>query len=182
MKYKEIQKDLMKEFSHENKMAACRPEKVVVNTGFGKKIAKMNGKKRDEFLQLIEEDLATITGQKPVLTKARNSISGFTLRQGEVIGAKVTLRRGRMYDFMSRLVNVALPRSRDFQGIDRKAVDSYGNLTIGIKDQTIFPGTDSEGLKDEFSFQVTIKTTGRDRDEALRMFELLGFPLKKDGN
>ncbi len=176
---KEVVPELIKIFDYKNKMAAPLIEKVVVNTGFGKKIKDLSGKKEEEFLSLIEDDIALITGQKPVMTRSRKAISGFSLRKGEVVGAKVTLRGKRMYDFLERLIHVALPRSRDFRGLDRNSIDQAGNLTIGVKEQMIFPEVDTETLKDSFGFQVIVKTNTKDREEAIKLFELLGFPVKK---
>ncbi len=176
---KEAVPELVKSFDYKNRMAAPRIEKVVINTGFGKKIKDMSGKKEQEFLNLIESDLALITGQKPVLTRSRKAISGFSLRKGEAVGAKVTLRGKRMYHFLDRLVHIALPRSRDFRGIDRNSIDQAGNMTIGIQEQMIFPEVDTETLKDSFGLQVIIKTDTKNREEAVKLFELLGFPVKK---
>jgi len=176
---KEIVPELMKQFGYKNKMAVPRLEKVIINTGFGKKIKDMSGQKEKKFLELIQNDIALITGQKPVFTKSKKSISGFNLRQGETIGAKVTLRGRRMYDFLERLIAIALPRSRDFRGISRQSVDQAGNLTIGIREQLIFPEVDTETIKNTFSFQVIIKTNTKQRKEAMTMFEMMGFPLKK---
>ena len=177
---KDIVPALMKEFGHKNKMAVPKLDKVIVNTGFGRKTGKLTGEARKKFLSLVEGDLALMTGQKPVLTKAKKSIAGFSLREGQIVGSKVTLRRDRMYDMIGRLIHIALPRSRDFQGLERSVVDSDGNLTIGIRDQMIFPEVDIEGIKDSFSFQITVKTNKRNREEAIRLFELIGFPLKKE--
>lgn len=177
---KETVPKLVKLFNYKNRMAAPCIEKVIINTGFGKKIKDLSGKKQEEFLELVENDLALITGQKPLFTRSRKAISGFSLRKGEVVGAKVTLRGKRMYDFLARLIHVALPRSRDFRGIDRSSIDQAGNMTIGIKEQMIFPEVDTETLKESFGLQVTIKTNTKKREEAVKLFKLLGFPIKKE--
>ncbi len=179
---KEVISELIEEFEYKNQMAAPSIEKVVINTGFGKKIKEMTGREKENFLELVKSDLRLIAGQEPVFTKARKSISGFELTKGEMIGAKVTLRGKRMYDFLDRLVHVALPRSRDFRGLNRKSVDQAGNLTIGLEEQIVFPEVDTETLKESFGLQVTVKTNIKNREQALKLFELLGFPIKKNGN
>lgn len=177
---KQVVPEIVKEFNLKNEMAAPRIEKVVVNTGFGKKIQEKTPKQKKEWFSFVEQELALITGQKPSPTKAKTSISGFELQKGDVVGAKVTLRGKRMYDFLERLIRLALPRSRDFRGIKRKAIDSAGNMTIGIQDHTIFPEVDVETLKDSFGLEVTVKTDTKNRKRAVRLFELLQFPIQKE--
>ena len=120
-----------------------------------------------------------ISGQKPIITKARKSISGFKVKKGQPLGAKVTLRGKRMYDFLERLIYIALPRSRDFKGIDQKSLDKSGNLTIGIKEHVCFPEISLEKVKFIFGLEVTIVTNAKKREHALELFKLLGFPIKK---
>ncbi|MBI2631060.1 50S ribosomal protein L5 [Candidatus Nomurabacteria bacterium] len=166
----------MKEvFHYKNPMAAPRIMKVVINTGTGTAMKK--DKNKNEVITLR---LAKITGQKPSLRGAKQSISSFKVRQGDPIGAMVTLRGKRMYAFLEKLINVALPRTKDFRGIKRDAVDSVGNLTIGIKEHTIFPETADEDIKDIFGMSVTLISTARNKKEGLAFFENLGVPFKKE--
>ncbi|MBU6323574.1 MAG: 50S ribosomal protein L5 [Patescibacteria group bacterium] len=155
-----------------NRMAAPRIEKVIVSTGVGKK----RDKKVQEF---IAGRLARITGQKPVVRSAKQSIASFKLREGEVVGFQVTLRGARMYDFLDKLIHIALPRTRDFRGIPATAVDDMGNLTIGIKENTIFPETADEDLKDVFGLSVTIVTSAKSKETADAFLRHLGIPLKE---
>jgi len=155
-----------------NRYALPRLSKVVINAGVG----KLREKKQ---LALIIDRLAKITGQKPSSRGAKKSIASFKVRQGETIGLMVTLREKRMNGFLDKLVNVAVPRMRDFRGFDEKSVDATGNLTISLREHTIFPETADEDLKDVFGFAVTIVTTARNRVEALALFRALNFPFKK---
>lgn len=170
---KEVVPHLTEKFGYKNVMAVPRVEKVVVNAGFGKR------NKEGNIEEKVVESLTVITGQRPVLTKARLSIAGFKLREGQAIGAKATLRSGRMYDFIDRLISVALPRSRDFRGLDPKSVDPRGNLSIGIRENNIFPEVDYESLKDVFGLEVTIQTTAKTIEEGEELFRSLGFPLQE---
>jgi len=147
-------------------------EKVVVNIGLSE-IAR-DKKVKEQILT----DLAIITGQKPVLTKAKKSIAGFKIRQGMEIGAKITLRGQKMQDFINRLVRIALPRTRDFHGIEQKSFDSRGNLTIGIKEHIIFPEISPEDVKQVFGFEITIVTSAKTDKQAIKFLKLLGFPIK----
>ena len=162
-------------FSWKNRMQAPRLEKVVVSTGTGR------ARKDKQRTDLIQNRLATITGQKPAPRKARQSIASFKLREGEIVGYTVTLRGRTMHAFMDRLINVAIPRMRDFRGIPRTSVDAMGNLTIGIQEHTIFPETPDENLQDVFGLAVTVVTTARTRGEALALLEHIGIPFVKDG-
>ena len=162
-------------FHYKNFMAAPKVKKVVVNTGTGTAMKK-DSKKNDA----IAERLAKITGQKAALRGAKQSISSFKVRQGDPIGALVTLRGKRMYAFLEKLINVALPRTKDFRGISRQAVDNVGNLTIGIKEHTIFPETADEDIKDIFGLSVTIVSSAKTKKEGLAFFENLGVPFKKE--
>lgn len=169
---KEVVKAMKAEFGYSNDLAAPRILKVVVNAGIG----KIN--KESDKIEEIISSIAEITGQKPVKTKARKAISGFKTRQGLEIGIKVTLRGKRMWQFLERLVNIALPRTRDFQGFEEKSVDGRGNLNIGIKEHTIFPEISAEKVKNIFGLQITVVTNARSQKEGITLFKALGFPLK----
>jgi len=175
---KEVVPKMMKKFGYKNKMAVPKIEKVLINVGFGKLISEKTGDEQKKIQQALLEDLAQISGQRPVLTKAKKSISGFKIRKGLPIGAKATLRRGKMYDFLERLINTALPRSRDFWGIPADSVDKNGNLTIGIREHIAFPEISPEKVKFIFGFEVSIVTTARNKEEGLELFKLMGFPIK----
>ena len=162
-------------FHYKNVMAAPKLKKIVLNIGTGTGLRK--DKNRNTF---ISDRLAKITGQKTALRGAKKSISSFKVRQGDPIGVIVTLRGKRMYAFLEKLVNVALPRTKDFRGINRTVVDNIGNLTLGIKEHTIFPETADEDIKDVFGLSITLVSTAKDRKEGLAFFELLGVPFKKE--
>lgn len=165
---------LQKEFGIANVMAVPRIEKVVLNTGVGRVI------KDDKMMERIERDLGILTGQKPVERKAKKSISSFKVREGVTVGVAVTLRGKRMYDFLDRLISIALPMSKDFRGIEMKNFDQKGNLNIGIKEQNIFPEITYETLKDIFGLQVTVVTKNtRNREQGIALMRLLGFPIQK---
>ncbi len=154
-----------------NPMMVPRVEKVVVNMGMG-----IQDK---DAMKSIVEDLATITGQKPVVTKARKSISNFKLREGMSVGAKVTLRHDRMFDFLDRLINVALPRIRDFRGISAKGFDGRGNFSVGLSEQTIFPEIDANHSGPVQGMDITIVTSATTDREAKELLALLGVPFAK---
>src|SRR5574343_19778 len=162
-------------FGYKNKMAAPRIKKVVINTGTGTPMKKDKNKN-----DAIGDRISKITGQKVSLRGAKQSVSSFKIRQGDPIGVMVTMRGGRMYAFLEKLINVALPRTKDFRGVNRKAVDDIGNITIGIKEHTIFPETADEDIKDIFGLSVTIVTSARNKKEGTAFFELLGIPFKKE--
>lgn len=159
-------------FSYKNVMQAPRIEKVVVSTGTGK--IEDKGK-----IALIEDRLARITGQKASPRPAKQSIASFKLREGEIIGYQVSLRGARMHSFLDKLIHVALPQTRDFRGLKPTAIDEMGNITIGIKEHTIFPETADEEIKDVFSFAITIVTTAKTREEAEALLRHVGLPLQK---
>ena len=161
-------------FHYKNAMAAPRIKKIVVNTGTGTPMKK-DAKKNDA----IAERLAKITGQKGALRGAKQSVSSFKVRQGDPIGIVVTLRGKRMFAFLEKLINVALPRTKDFRGINRNAVDNVGNLTIGVKEHTIFPETADEDIRDIFGLSITLVSTAKNKKEGTTFFELLGIPFKK---
>jgi len=162
-------------YKYKNAMAAPKMVKVVLNVGTGTALKKDKNKN-----ETISERLSKITGQKPALRGAKQSISSFKIRQGDPIGIVVTLHGKRMYAFLEKLINVALPRTKDFRGISRKAVDNIGNLTIGIKEHTIFPETADEDIKDVFGLSVTLVSTAKNKKEGAAFFEVLGIPFKKE--
>lgn len=166
-------KALKEEFGWKNAMAAPRITKVVVSVGTGK------SSDRKGRLELVSSRLAKITGQRPAPRSAKKSIASFKLREGENVGAAVTLRGERMWGFLEKFVNVAVPRTRDFRGFDRKAVDNMGNLTLGIKEHTIFPETADEDLRDVFGMAITVVTTAKGKPEAVAFFDAIGIPFKK---
>lgn len=162
-------------FHYKNSMAVPKMQKIVLNVGTGTAIKKDKNKN-----EAIGERLAKITGQKGALKGAKQSIASFKVRQGDPIGVLVTLRGKRMYAFLEKLINVALPRTKDFRGISRAAVDSVGNLTIGIKEHTIFPETADEDIKDVFGMSITLVCTAKNKKEGTAFFEILGIPFKKE--
>ena len=170
----EIVPQMMREFNYSNPMEVPRLQKIVLNVGLGE--ALVNGR----ALEAATQDLTAISGQKPVTTRARKSIAGFKIRQGNAIGAAVTLRGDRMYHFLDRLVNTALPRIRDFRGIPRRGMDGRGNFSIGIREQIIFPEIDYNSIDRIRGLQVTIATTARNDAEAMRLLELYGFPFIRE--
>ncbi|MEK7198086.1 MAG: 50S ribosomal protein L5 [Patescibacteria group bacterium] len=163
---------LQKELGIKNVFALPKIEKVVINAGLGRTV------KDEKFLELVLRDLALISGQKPKTTLAKKSIANFKTRQGMVIGAMVTLRGQRMRDFINRLINSALPRTRDFRGISDKSLDKKGNLTIGIKEHIVFPEIRGEEMKNIFGFEITIVVKAKNKEEALALYKSLGFPMK----
>jgi len=172
-KYKKEVIPLMKEkFGYKNNSAVPKIEKVIVNVGVG------SFSRDEQGQESVAKDLALITGQKPVPTLAKKAISAFKVRKEMVVGLKVTLRGKRMYDFVSRLINIALPRTRDFRGLSVKSVDNSGNLTIGVKEHIVFPELGSEDIRRIFGLEVTIVSNARSREEAMELFKLLGFPIK----
>ncbi len=170
----EIVPQMMREFSYSNPMEVPRIQKIVLNIGLGE--ALTNGR----ALEAATADLTTISGQKPIITHARKSIAGFKIRQGNSIGAAVTLRGDRMYHFLDRLVNTALPRIRDFRGMARRGMDGRGNFSLGIREQIIFPEIDYNSIDRIRGLQVTITTTARNDAEAMRLLELYGFPFIRE--
>ena len=167
----EIVPTMMSEFAFANTMRVPRIQKIVVNIGLGE--ALTNGR----AMEAATRDLTTITGQKPIITRARKSIAGFKLRAGNPVGTCVTLRGARMYHFLDRLINTALPRIRDFRGISRRGFDGRGNFSIGIREQIIFPEIDYNQIDRFRGLQVTIITTAQDDAESIRLLELFGMPF-----
>jgi len=178
--YQEVVPAMMEKFNYKNKMAVPKLVKVVVNTGFGKLIGGKLPAEQKKIYEAILHDLSLICGQYPAITRARRSISGFKVKKGLPVGAKVTLRRQRMYDFLERLIHIALPRTRDFRGISPRSIDKGGNLTIGIKEHIVFPEISPESVKVMFGFEVTVVTSAQSREEGIELFKLLGFPIKED--
>ena len=171
---KEVAPALFKEFDFKNVMQVPRIEKVVVNIGLGEAMAD------PKVLEAAVSDLIQITGQKPVMTKARKSIAAFKLREGVIIGTKVTLRGDRMWAFLDRLMNVALPRVRDFRGVSANAFDGRGNYTLGLRDQLIFPEIDYDKIDKLRGMEVTVVTSAKTDDQARALLRLLGMPFKKE--
>jgi large subunit ribosomal protein L5 len=170
---KEIRQALVQEFGYRNAMEAPRLDKVVVNMGLGEAIS--NGK----ILDASVEQLSVITGQRPVVTRARKSIANFKLRQGQSIGAMVTLRGQRAYEFFDRLVNIALPRVRDFKGVSPKAFDGKGNYTLGVKEQIIFPEINYDRVEKIKGLNITVVTTARNDEEGRALLRHLGMPFRQ---
>ncbi len=168
----QVRAELMKELGFANPMQSPRLEKIVVNMGLGEAIN--NGK----IIDASVEQLAVITGQKPVVTKARKSIANFKLRQGQSIGAMVTLRGDRMYEFFDRLVSIALPRVRDFKGVSPKAFDGKGNYTLGVREQIIFPEINYDKVEKIKGLNITVVTTARNDEEGRALLRLLGMPFR----
>jgi large subunit ribosomal protein L5 len=170
---KDVRRKLQDEFKIENPMAVPKVEKVVVNMGMGEAI--QNAK----ILDTAVEELSTITGQKPVVTKAKKSIASFKLREGQSIGTMVTLRGDKMYEFLDRLINIALPRVRDFRGVPSKSFDGRGNYTLGIRDHLIFPEIDAGKVDKSKGMNITIVTTAGNDDQARFLLRELGMPFNK---
>ncbi len=170
---KEIVPAMMERFGYKNVMQVPRLEKVVINIGLGE--ALQNAK----ALEAATRDLAMISGQKPVITRARKSIAAFRLRAGNPIGAKVTLRGERMYAFLDRLMNIALPRQRDFRGVPRTSFDGRGNYTLGLSEQLVFLEVDYDQIDKIRGMEITIVTTARTDEEARHLLELMGMPFAK---
>ena len=170
----QIVPELQKQLGRDNKLSLPRLEKIVVSMGVGK--AAQQDRK------VVEEatgHLATITGQKPEVTRAKKSVAGFKLREGMEVGARVTLRGARMYEFLDRLVALVLPRGRDFRGLSRKGFDGAGNYNFGLSDQLVFPEIDPDDVKTMQGMNITIVTTTRENDEARLLLEQFGFPFAK---
>ncbi len=169
----EVAPSLRKEFDYKNPMQVPGINKVVVNIGMGEVI--QNAKAMDAAIS----DLATITGQRPVITRAKRSVAAFKLREGMQIGCMVTLRGERMYQFLDKLINVALPRLRDFQGVSPDAFDGRGNYTLGLREQLVFPEIDYDKIDKVRGMEVSIVTTARTDQEGRRLLALMGMPFKK---
>ena len=175
---KEVIPEMEKRFGYKNPMAVPKVEKIIVNTGFGRIATSKAAGDKKKTIDDILKSLSLITGQKPALRKAKKSISSFKLRKGMPVGAQVTLRNQRMYDFMEKLILLVLPRIRDFRGISVSKIDKEGNLTIGLKECTPFLELDFEKEKSIFGLEITIVTSAKTREEAVELFKALGFPIK----
>lgn len=167
-------KELQSTLGLKNFMAVPQIKKVVINAGVGKTL------KDPKALEAIIEDLRKITGQQPVKTLSRKSISGFKIRENQVVGVMVTLRGNRMYDFVDKLISIALPRVRDFRGLSLKGFDGRGNYHIGVREQTVFPEISEEGLEHSFGFQVSIVTDAGNDEKGRALLKSLGFPFNEE--
>ena len=168
----EVLPALMAEFGYKNVMQVPRLEKIVINIGLGEAI------QNPRALEAAQRDLAAITGQRPVITRARRSVSQFKLRTGMAIGMMVSLRGNRMYDFLDKLVNVTLPRIRDFQGVPRNSFDGRGNYTLGMKEQVVFPEIEYDKVDRNRGLEISIITTARTNEEGRSLLQLLGMPFQ----
>lgn len=169
----EIVPQLVKTFGYENPMLVPKIEKVAINVGAG------DAKDDAKLMETLVDEVAQITGQKPVITRARRSIANFHLREGQPVGIRVTLRRERMYEFLDRMISVALPRVRDFSGVSAKGFDGRGNYTLGITEQIIFPEIELEKVQKIKGMNVTIVTTARTDEECKELLRLFGMPFKR---
>lgn len=170
---KEIRGKLVEQFGYTNALQVPVLEKVVLNMGIGEAV---NDRKK---VELAAADLALIAGQKPVVTKSRKSIANYKLRDGQAIGCKVTLRKARMYDFLDRLVNIALPRIRDFRGLNPKSFDGMGNYSLGLKEHLVFPEIDYDKSGETWGMDITICTTAATDDEARALLTAFNFPFRQ---
>ena len=170
---KQISDSLMEKFNYKSKMEIPKIDKIVINMGVGE--ASSDSK----FIEAAVKDLELIAGQKPVVTKARKSIAGFKIREGQVIGAKVTLRGENMYNFMEKLIKIALPRVRDFRGVSKTAFDGKGNYTLGIKEQIIFPEIEYDQVLKIRGMDIVFVTTAKTNEEALELLSGFGMPFRK---
>ena len=169
----EVRPKLMKENKYRSVMEVPKLTKITVNCGVGEAIAN------PKSLEAAVTDMATITGQRPVVTRARKSISNFKLRQGHAIGCRVTLRRERMYEFFDRLISVAMPRIRDFRGIDPNSFDGHGNFNMGLREQLVFPEIDYDKIDKVRGMNISITTTARTDEEARQLLTEMGMPFRK---
>ena len=169
----QITDSLMKKFNYSSKMEVPKLEKIVINMGVGE--ASVDSK----FIEAAVKDLELIAGQKPVVTKARKSIAGFKIREGQVIGAKVTLRGENMYNFMEKLIKISLPRVRDFRGVSKTAFDGKGNYTLGIKEQIIFPEIEYDQILKVRGMDIVFVTTAKSNEEAFELLNGFGMPFRK---
>jgi large subunit ribosomal protein L5 len=168
-----VRKALTEQFGYKNPMQVPRVDKIVLNMGIGEAVADR------KKVEQAAEAMAAIAGQKPVITKSRKSIATYKLRDGQAIGCKVTLRKTRMYEFLDRLVNIALPRVRDFRGLNPKSFDGRGNYSLGIKEHTIFPEIDYDKAQDMWGMDVTVCTTAKSDDEARALLTAFNFPFRQ---
>jgi large subunit ribosomal protein L5 len=163
----------MKEFGYKNKMSVPRITKVSVNVGINARKSESN------YAENVEDIVTRIVGQKPVKTKARKAVSAFKIREGMVVGIKATLRGQKMYDFLDKLVNVSIPRIRDFRGLNLKSIDGQGNLTLGLKEHNVFPEIRSDEVEKVYGLEISITTSATSHEEGVALFKSLGFPFQK---
>lgn len=175
---KEIRPMMMKKYGYKNEMAVPRLVKVVVNSGFGRQVAGKSSDEQKKISSAVIGDLSLICGQRPVETKAKKAIASFKTRQGMTIGASCTLRGKKMYDFVERFINISLPRSRDFRGLDQKSFDKRGNLAIGIKEHIIFPEISPEKVRTIFGLEIIVDTTAKTKEQGFNFLKEMGFPIK----
>lgn len=171
---KKVVPAMMEKFGYKNILAVPKVEKVVVSAGLSQ------GLKDAKFLDIVEDTLRKITGQRPVKTLAKKSISNFKIRKGMPVGIMVTLRGQRMYDFIDKLINITFPRVRDFRGLSPKLLDENGNLSVGFREDISFPEIKSEEIEKMHGLQVTVRTTAGDKEKGLELLKLLGFPFKEE--
>ena len=174
---KQVVTAIKDKFNYKGVMAVPKITKAVINIGYGKEIAGKTNDEQKKIIESILNDLSLIAGQKPIKTCAKKAISGFKIRKGSPVGAKITLRGEKMMDFLDRLIHLSLPRTRDFKGIPLKSIDNQGNLTIVIKEHIAFPEILPEKVRKILSLEITVVTTAKTKEEALELFKLLGFPI-----
>lgn len=170
---KNVRQELKKIFGYKSDLAIPRIIKVSLNVGVGRFA------KDKSYIDAVASTITRISGQKPILTKSRKSISAFKVREGQIVGVAVTLRGARMYDFLDKLVNVTFPRVRDFRGIDAKIIDRTGNMSIGFREHIAFPEVKADEIDNVHGLEITITTSAKTKEEGLELFKLLGFPFKK---
>lgn len=169
----EIAPEMVKAFGYKNKLQVPRLKKIVINIGLGEATQDV------KLLEAAQQELAMITGQKPVITRAKKAIANFKIRRGSQIGCKVTLRRSRMYEFLDRLISVAIPRIRDFRGLSADSFDSTGNYAFGLNEQAIFPEIDADKIVKVHGMDIIIVTSAATKDEAKELLRLMGMPFEK---
>lgn len=170
---KDVFPALKEKYAIKNVMSVPKLEKVVINVGLGRAVAE------PKIVDKVVDDISKITGQKPIITKAKKAISNFKLREGMPIGVKVTLREARMYEFLDRLFNIALPRVRDFRGVSAKGFDKDGNYTLGLKDHTIFPEINIDEVGSPFGMNITVVSTAKNGEQCTELLTALGMPFRK---
>ncbi len=173
----EVVPKMKEKFGYKNNLAVPAIKKIVINAGLGKLSQQANFS--EKILPEVIKDLSVIAGQKPATTTAKKSIAGFKIRTGQIIGLKITLRRRKMNDFLERLINIVLPRVKDFKGIDLRGIDKNGNLSIGLKEHVVFPEINSDLLRFDFGLEISIVSNAKNKEEAIELYRLLGIPLKR---
>lgn len=170
---KEIAPKMMERFGFKNTLSVPRLSKIVINVGFGE------AAQDKKLIEGVADGIARIAGQRPALTTAKKAVAGFKIRKGSVVGCRVTLRRARMYEFLDRLINVALPRIRDFRGVPNSSFDGHGNYSFGITEQSVFPEIDMDKVQTVHGMDITIALTAAKKDEATELLKLFGMPFRK---